>query len=281
MTYQEKLRNALTFKKSALCVGLDPNLARIPDFFFHGNTKAEGVLSFCKKVIDHTLAYAASYKINTAYFEALGPAGFDIMFRLRSHIPADYIVIADAKRGDVPHTSEQYNTAFFTELNADAITLNPLMGFDCIDAYRNDASKGLYVLALTSNSGAADFFMHPFRDHPTMAHFIASRLQQKQAESAAQIGMVIGATQSNTARDVLLGFPDCPLLIPGIGAQGGNPDDLLALLQGSNHSALIAISRAILYPEASNPTDWSKAVEKNAKWYQTILQPISSVHAET
>ncbi len=278
MTFEQKLTGIFTKKNSALCIGLDPNPALIPDTFKRESSDSNSVLRFCESIIEVTSDLASAFKINTAYFESLGKDGFDVMFRVREMIPADCMVVADAKRGDVPHTSEQYNQCFFNHFNADAITLSPLMGFETLEAYGNDPSKALFVLALTSNPGAVDFFLHPFDNRPTLARYISEALCERQNSIQSRLGMVIGATQSTIAQNVLDGFPDCPLLIPGIGAQGGNLETLTNLLEGRSNLPLIAISRSIIYPNLENGVDYQTGVRAAAEKYHSLLNPLVATH---
>ena len=168
--------------------------------------------SHCRRIVEETLPYAAAYKPNLAFFEALGPEGWAILDSIRRDIPADRIVIADAKRGDIGTTAERYAHAMLHVLDADAVTVNPLMGLETIAPYLTDASKATYVLTRTSNPGAEDYL---FDLAPRIAADLATLAHPGHA------GMVVGATHPERLPDILRHHPDAALLIPGVGAQGG------------------------------------------------------------
>src|SRR5690554_540930 len=163
MNFTAKLHQAVKASGSTLCVGLDPNPDLIPDSIHRKfEDPEEQILYFCKLIIDYTSEYCAAFKLNLGFFEALGHRAFSVLDEMIRHIPDEKIIIADAKRGDISSTADQYKKAFFDVLKVDAITINPLMGFETLDAFSHDESKAVYVLTLTSNPGAADFFKKPF-----------------------------------------------------------------------------------------------------------------------
>lgn len=203
MTFTQKLRSAVASSGSTLCVGLDPNLSLLPKSVKRDLLDPESQVSFfCKSVIDHTQDFCAAYKPNLAFFEALGASGLEIFEEVVQHIPDDKIIIADAKRGDISTTAEHYKKTFYNQFNVDAVTLNPLMGFETLDAFTEDDTKGIYVLALTSNPGADDFLKKPFEGFDMMAQYIASELEKRSNSSKAHLGMVIGATQAELSKSV-------------------------------------------------------------------------------
>lgn len=264
MTYLEKLELAVKRSQSTLCVGLDPNLFILPDQI-RGKigSSSELVLQFCEMVIDVTKDHCAAYKPNLAFFEALGKKGLRVLRDVIDHIPEGHIIIADAKRGDISSTAEHYKKAFFDKLDVDAITLNPLMGFETLDAFSDDSTKGIYVLALTSNPGADDFLKKPFEGFDMMAEYIADKLFERSVKTEAHLGMVIGATQSTEARAVIEHHSKASLLIPGIGAQGGSIHDLANTLAGHEGIPLINSSRGIIYA-GSEEENWQEHVEQAA-----------------
>lgn len=265
MTYLEKLHQAVAASQSVLCVGLDPNLELLPEAVkAKFETPEEQVAFFCKMVIDYTQGSCAAYKPNLAFFEALGPAGLAVFQDVVNHIPDDRIIIADAKRGDISSTAEHYKKAFFDQFDVDAITLSPLMGFETIDAFSNDETKGVYVLTLTSNPGAADFLKKPFEGFDMMAQFIANQLFERSVQVESHLGMVIGATQAEEATSVIKHHSNGSLLIPGIGAQGGSIDDLAKALQEHEGIPLINSSRGIIYAGSGNE-NWVEHVAQKAE----------------
>jgi len=275
MTFSEKLKQSISQTNSVLCVGLDPNLDLLPqpvkDQF---DEPEEQVAYFCKLVIDYTAEYCAAYKPNLAFFEALGPNGLAVFEEVLAHIPDDKIIIADAKRGDISSTAEHYKKAFWDEFDVDAITLNPLMGFETLKAFSKEESKGIYVLTLTSNPGAADFLKKPFAGFDMMSQYIADQLAKKSAFSNTHLGMVIGATQAEEAESVLTHHPEGALLIPGIGAQGGSISELGKSLKKHQGIPLINSSRGIIYA-GKDEGDWPTHVAEAAKSMKQKLNQIT------
>ena len=278
-TYTKKLEQAVWDSQSLLCVGLDPVLERLPDTkLFKNKTKtdAERVATFCKIIIDVTSPYCCSYKINIAFFESLGAAGigvFETLIDYIDYIPSTKIIIADAKRGDIATSSEQYRDAFYRRFNVDAITLNPLMGFETLAPYLDNPEKGLYVLVLTSNPGANDFLLQSFRGETIMAQYIARQLKELSSEAKSHIGMVVGATQQQHFSQAIANHPTGGLLIPGIGTQGGRVEPLVKLLANHTGLPLITSSRSIIYA-GENQRDWKQAVQRAARNLKQTLQPL-------
>lgn len=280
MTYLEKLQQAVNTSQSTLCVGLDPNLELIPQAVKEKfDTNEEQVAFFCKMVIDYTYDSCAAYKPNLAFFEALGPAGLAIFLDVIAHIPEDRIIIADAKRGDISSTAEHYKKAFFDGFKVDAITLNPLMGFETLDAFAGDDSKGIYVLALTSNPGADDFLKKPFEGFDMMGQYIANGLFERSVKVETHLGMVIGATQTEEAKSVIQHHSNASLLIPGIGAQGGSISDLAEALKEHEGIPLINSSRGIIYA-GSDQENWIEHVSAKAKATKEALSEITEMYVE-
>ncbi|OAN61431.1 orotidine 5'-phosphate decarboxylase [Balneola sp. EhC07] len=275
MTFVQKLQAAVSDSDSTLCVGLDPNLSKLPvsvkKLF---NSPEEQVIHFCKMVIDATKNDCAAYKPNLAFFEALGSSGLSVFHEVLAHIPENRIIIADAKRGDISTTAEHYKKSFFDQFHVDAITLNPLMGFETLDAFTEDESKGIYALALTSNPGADDFLKKPFEGFDMMAQYIASELKKRSSSSDAHLGMVIGATQAELSKSVTDLHKKASLLIPGIGAQGGSIEELAASLNEHEGIPLINSSRGIIYA-GSDHENWTEHVAHKAQEMKEKLNMIT------
>lgn len=275
MTYLEKLQQAVNASQSTLCVGLDPNLDLLPSSVKSKfDSPEEQVAFFCKMVIDYTSEFCAAYKPNLAFFEALGPEGLRVMNEVMDYIPNDRVVIADAKRGDISSTAEHYKKAFFDQFDADAVTLNPLMGFETLDAFSNDESKGVYVLTLTSNPGASDFLKKSFEGFDSMAEYIAHELFERSVRVETHLGMVIGATQAIEAGQVIRQHASGSLLIPGIGAQGGNVDELAESLKDHEGIPMINSSRGIIYA-GSDQENWVEHVAESAKRTKASISKIT------
>ncbi|MDZ7658578.1 orotidine-5'-phosphate decarboxylase [Fodinibius sp.] len=275
MTFNEKLKSAVQATESTLCVGLDPNLNLMPDpITSTEQSNPQKVEQFLKKVIDVTADHCAAYKPNLGFFEALGADGLDTLEAILDYIPNDKIIIADAKRGDISSTAEHYAKAFFEQFNVDAVTLNPLMGFETLDPFLNDDSKGIYVLTLTSNPGARDILLKQLADGGTISSFIAKELNIKQRASKTSIGMVVGATKADELESVINKFSTSPLLIPGVGKQGGSISALNKSLEQHAGTPLINSSRSIIYA-GKNEVNWDRQVAETAKNLKTKLAPIT------
>ncbi len=275
MTFNEKLLSAVKKNHSTLCVGLDPNLDLMPEPISSGTqSNSEKVEQFLKTVIDVTADYCAAYKPNLGFFEALGADGWDTFEAILDYIPEDKMIIADAKRGDISSTAEHYAKAFFEQFDVDAITLNPLMGFETLEPFLDDASKGVYVLTLTSNPGAKDILMQKLEGGQTISSYIASKLCAQQETSSAAIGMVVGATKTDKLTPVITEFSESPLLIPGVGKQGGSISVLNEVLEHHQGIPLINSSRSIIYAGEDAP-NWDQAVQESAKKTTEILAPIT------
>lgn len=275
MTYTEKLTRSIHTSNSVLSVGLDPDPDKIPlPLRQQFDDPHDLVFEFCRRVIESTKSEAAAYKPNLAFFEALGSGGWRVMESLLDVIPHGKIVIADAKRGDIGTTAEKYRTAFFDRLMVDAITLNPLMGLETLDPFLDDSSKAVYVLTMTSNPGAADFLQLPIQSRNSLGEYISEHLKKKQVHSQARLGMVIGATQTETSQQILRVNSNAHLLIPGIGAQGGDPVQLKNMLDNHTGLPLINSSRAILYA-GGDSENWEELVAIKASETRLQLDPIT------
>lgn len=247
-------------KKTYLCVGLDTDITKIPR---HLLSSPEPVFEFNKRIIDATKDYCVSYKINTAFYEALGLIGWEAMEMTVDYIPSTHFTIADAKRGDIGNTSSQYAKAFFEAMNFDAITVAPYMGADSVKPFLEYKDKWTILLGLTSNSGAADFELQQAGD---------GLLYEKVLTTAAQWGnpgnlmYVIGATQSDWFEKIRKITPDHFYLVPGVGAQGGSLKDISEKAMNKDVGILVNVSRAIIY--ASNGEDFAAKAREVAMEYQ-------------
>ncbi|TLD69791.1 orotidine-5'-phosphate decarboxylase [Phragmitibacter flavus] len=248
MTYLDKLNTRIAATNSHLCVGLD----------VRANTVSEA-RDLILKVIEETAPYTAAYKPNAAYFEALGWQGMQLLEELRDLIPTEIPIVLDVKRGDIGETQRYYAKACYDIIRADAVTLNPFMGRDTLEPFLEYTDKGFYLLCVTSNPGAADIELQK----TTIGNRHIFELVCDMLQGQSQGGLVLGLT--NAAADTLSLIPDVPLLIPGLGAQGG---DLNALQATPRHAPpLINVSRGILYAEPEKSfTDkaqhWSQLIQK-------------------
>jgi orotidine-5'-phosphate decarboxylase len=237
MKYSEKLTQRIHATGSALCVGLDPRpsqdgIAAIP--------------AFLRRVVEETAPYAAAYKPNIAYFEAMGIQGLEMLESLLDDMPREIPIVLDVKRGDIGETQKYYAQAYFERLNVDAVTLSPFMGYDTLEPFLDYEGKGVYLLTVTSNPGSVDIERQSLSDGRKVYQLVGDMVTRAAKEGrATDVGMVIGLTNADS--ELLNHVPDAPLLIPGLGAQGGD----LSSLTGSGRVSppLINVSRGILYKD--------------------------------
>lgn len=234
MRFSEKLTQRIIATKSRLCVGLDPRPV-------DGDISA--VEDFLKTVVDQTWQQAAAFKPNMAYFEAMGLRGIEILDRMLSWMPREVPIILDAKRSDIGETQKYYAHSYFAHWKVDAVTLNPFLGYDSIEPFLDWAGKAVYLLAVTSNAGSADFQQQVLADGRSVFELVTALGERAKSEGkTTDVGYVVGLTN---AAGVLSKIPDAPLLVPGLGAQGG---DLAALAAaGRGAPDVINVSRGILY----------------------------------
>jgi len=250
MTFREMLARAERLNRSMLCVGLDPDPARFPPSM---RGDASRIYEFCKTVVDATSDLVIAFKPQIAYFAAHRAEDqleqlIDHIHRVAPGIP----VILDAKRGDIGSTAEQYAREAFVRYDADAVTLSPFLGFDSIEPYLRHAGKGVILLCRTSNPGGADLQSQRFVGGDRMFEHIA-RLAAGPWNGGGQIGLVVGATVPDEIARVRELAPDLPLLIPGIGAQGGDAAATVRAGWRGDATAttgpiIVSSSRAVLYP---------------------------------
>ncbi|MCC7429547.1 orotidine-5'-phosphate decarboxylase [bacterium] len=244
MHFQQKLTNSITKNQSNVCVGLDPDFSKFPK---HILELEDPIFEFNKAIIDTTKNLVAAYKPNSAFYECYGLKGLESLKKTLDYIPKGIFKILDAKRGDIGNTSKMYAKASFEELGADAVTVNPLMGFDSVEPFLENENFGVFLLCLTSNEGAKDF-QKPNKLHLQIAE--KTRLWNKKQN----IGLVVGATHNEEFAEIrkIVGS-EVPFLVPGIGVQGGNLES--AVRYGGKNS-LVNSSRGILY--ASQKKDFAE-----------------------
>ncbi len=252
MKFTDKLLNASRKNKSWLCIGLDPDPELMP---------AVEVVHFNKTIIESTSDLVCAYKPNLAFYEALGTEGLTILEKTVKHVPRDIPVIGDAKRGDIGNTARAYARALFSVLGFDAATVNPYLGFDSMEPFIRYQDKGVFILCRTSNKGAADFQNLCANGLP-LYEVVAQKA--KEWNINGNIGLVVGATYPEELKMVRSICHEMPLLIPGIGAQGG---DLASAVEhgvdARGEKAIINVSRQILY--ASNEKDFAQAARNVAE----------------
>ena len=267
MTRQQLLQQ-IQDKKSYLCVGLDTDLSKIPK---HLQSHPDAIFEFNKQIIDATQDLCVSYKINTAFYEAMGLKGWEAMQKTVDYIPAEQFTIADAKRGDIGNTSTQYARAFFEAMNFDAITVAPYMGEDSVRPFLEYENKWTIVLGLTSNKGSDDFQQLILNDS-SLEKSKPMALYQRVIEKIAGWGtpgnlmFVTGATKASDFEGIRNIIPDNFLLVPGVGAQGGSLKDVSKYGLNKDCGLLVNASRAIIY--ASEKEDFAAKARLVAQEYQ-------------
>ncbi|MGH7495344.1 MAG: orotidine-5'-phosphate decarboxylase [bacterium] len=261
--FNTRFREIVSARRSLLCVGLDPELTKLPASL---PRNADGVALFCQEIISATAPFAAAFKVNFAFFEALGKTGWAALERVARALPADTIRLADAKRGDIGNTARLYAHAIFRELPFDALTANPYLGEDAALPFLEDPSKGVFFLCRTSNPGSAGVQLFPHRpdvdeNEPLYLHIARTVAEWNQNDNA---GLVVGATHLHELERVRQLCPSLPFLIPGVGAQGGDLEAAMKSGTGSSEDlAILNVSRAIIY--AGHEKNFGEAAAQEAE----------------
>ena len=262
--FKDKLLAAAAANRSWLCVGLDPDLDKLPAGI---EKSCRGAGEFIKSIIDATRKYVCAYKPNSAFYEQFGAEGISLLKDVIAHVPDDIPVILDAKRGDIGNTSRKYAMYAFDYLNAGAVTVNPYMGHDSLKPFLEYEDRGVFVLCLTSNPSSADFqkAMIERKDQsvvPLYETVVEKALGWNEHDN---IGFVVGATVAEELGRIRnLAGEDVPILIPGIGAQGGDLE--MSLKMGGNREGKLAIinaARSVLY--AGKGKDYAEKAETAAR----------------
>jgi len=279
MTRQQLIEQIFK-KQSYLCVGLDTDITKIPE---HLRSHAEAVFEFNKQIIDATKDLCVSYKINTAFYEAMGIAGWKALEKTVDYIPTEHFKIADAKRGDIGNTSSQYAKAFFEAMNFDAVTVAPYMGEDSVKSFLEYENKWAIVLGLTSNPGATDFELQKFVTKTDLfddeihimrqeTRFLYEMVLEKVSKwgSLNNLMFVIGATQPDEFLNVRKITPEHFYLVPGVGAQGGSLKEISEKAMNKDCGILVNVGRAIIY--ASDKKNFAEDARAIAEKYQGEMQ---------
>jgi orotidine-5'-phosphate decarboxylase len=259
-------------KQSYLCIGLDTDLEKIPA---HLLSLPDPVFEFNRQIIDATYTYCVAYKPNVAFYEALGPKGWESLQKTLDYIPDDIFTIADAKRGDIGNTSSLYAKAFFEQMDFDSITVAPYMGEDSVKPFLKFKDKWVILLAHTSNPGSSDFQLI---ESKTTGRKLYEEviLRSQQWGSADQLMYVVGATQAEKMEGIRALAPDHFFLVPGIGAQGGDLELVSKYGMNKQCGLLVNASRAIIY--ASSGTDFSRKAAEEARKVKDIMQQCLSLY---
>ncbi|NBR15746.1 MAG: orotidine-5'-phosphate decarboxylase, partial [Crocinitomicaceae bacterium] len=251
-----ELIDQIRLKKSFLCVGLDPDMSKIPA---HLLETEDPIFEFNKAIIDATKDLCVAYKPNTAFYECYGVKGWESLEKTINYIPKDCFIIADAKRGDIGNTSTYYAKTFFETLPCDAVTVAPYMGSDSVKPFLGFDGKWLILLALTSNQGSLDF---------QFTECEGTKLYEKVLSKAQEWGsdeemmFVVGATRAEEIANVRKLVPNHFFLVPGVGAQGGSLEEVVKFGANDQCGLLVNSSRGIIY--ASNGLDFAIAAKSEA-----------------
>lgn len=262
----EQLVQQIHKKRSFLCIGLDTDLEKIPE---HILKEEDPLFAFNKAIIDATHNLCVAYKPNTAFYEAYGSKGWDSLEKTAAYIKSvdpSLFTIADAKRGDIGNTSARYARAFFEELGFDAVTVAPYMGRDSVEPFLSFSGKHTILLGLTSNDGAYDYQTRFLGDQELYKEVINTSMKYNNAHN---LMFVVGATKAEYLADIRKIVPDHFLLVPGIGAQGGNLNEVCKYGMNKQVGLLINSSRAIIY--ASNNTDYAEVAAEKASEIQSRM----------
>ncbi len=261
-SFSERLRAAQSERRSVVCVGLDPDPARLPASLRDAYALPEAVARFNAAIVDATRAAACAYKLNLAFYEALGREGWTVLERTLAQIPETHLTIADGKRADIGNSARFYARAVFDELGFDACTVAPYMGRDSVLPFLERPGTAAFVLARTSNPGAADFQEACACDGTPLYVRVAERAAAWSAEADGTAGLVAGATDVEALATLRARCPSLPFLIPGVGAQGGDAEAVMRAAATDEGLVLVNSSRSIIF--ASAESDFADAAGRAA-----------------
>ena len=265
---RKELINQIFTKKSFLCVGLDPDINKIPK---HLLELEDPIFEFLKQIVDTTAPYSVAYKPNIAFFECLGIKGLITFDKIVRYIKENYpevFIIADAKRGDIGNTAKMYAKTFFEEYDVDAITVAPYMGEDSVKPFLEYEGKWVILLALTSNKGSHDFQLFEDKDGVRLFERVLSKAQEW--GTTENLMFVVGATQGSLFADIRKLAPDSFLLVPGVGAQGGSLQEVCKYGMNKDCGLLVNSSRGIIY--ASSEANFAEIAGEKAKELQQEME---------
>jgi orotidine-5'-phosphate decarboxylase len=265
MNFLDKFLAVSRQQNSLLCVGLDPEHERLPSRL-QSMPVAKAVTYFCQAIIEATSPYVCAFKPNLAFFEVLGPEGMYVFQNVLKAVPKHIPIIVDAKRGDLGNTARNYAAAMFDVYGCDAVTVNPYLGYDSVAPFLTYEDKVIFFLCRTSNPSACDFqdllVCEENGQKRVLYEEIAQRVQLW--NGIGNCGLVVGATYPQELCTIRSMCPEMPILIPGVGAQGGNLEaSVMAGVDVSGERAIISVSRAILY--AGDGDDYAVSAANEAR----------------
>ncbi len=251
----KKIQQSVQSSGSMICVGLDFDPRKLPELY---RDSLKGMYQFADRIIDATQDIVCAYKPNLGFYEAFGPDGLSLLKLVCKRIPDNRVIILDGKRGDIGNTAEFYARAMFEIYGADWVTINPYMGYDSVRPFILDKERGAFVLCLTSNPGARDFQRQEIAGKPLYRHVARQVVSWNKSNNC---GLVVGATHPEQLIELRKVAEDMPLLIPGVGAQGGDLEKAaVGGTDGFRKPAIINVSRSVLY--ASSGPDFDEAARK-------------------
>ncbi len=257
MNFSQRLRRIQHKANSLLCIGLDTDINKIPESLF---AFGDPVYEFNRRIIDATKDLVCAYKINLAFYESTGEHGWYTVHQTLARIPDDIVTIGDAKRGDIGNSSEMYAKLLVDDYEFTATTVNPYMGVDSVSPFLKNSQQGAFILAVTSNPGARDFQYLKVKGRPLYEQVIA---RTKKWNKKKNCGLVVGATRPKELQRIRRLVPEMPILIPGIGAQGGDLQSAVRFgCDKQGEMAVINASRSIIY--ASRGDDFAAAARREA-----------------
>ncbi len=269
-SFSRRLHRIQSEKNSAVCVGLDPVPPRFPDLLKDGRLRTDAVRAFCSSIVEATAPYACAFKPNFAFFEALGPAGLTVLDQVLTTIPDDCLVLGDAKRGDIGHSARFYAESIYDRLGLDACTVSPYLGGDSVAPFLEHEGTCTFVLTRTSNDGAADLQEACTCDGTPLYRHVAQTVDEWASGTDGEAGLVVGATAPEALAELRSDTPTLPFLIPGVGAQGGDPSAVMDAAATNDGPVLVNSSRSILY--ASEGADYAEAAAEATKDLRDALK---------
>ena len=264
---REKLIAQIKKKQSFLCVGLDTDINKIPKYLLELEYP---IFEFNKQIIDATKDYCVAYKPNIAFYESMGARGWESLQKTLDYIPQNIFTIADAKRGDIGNTSSMYARAFFENMSFDSVTVAPYMGSDSVTPFLAFEDKWAIVLALTSNKGGLDFQNIKMENRNPLFKQVLET--SKNWGTDENMMYVVGATRAKQLAEIRKIIPNHFLLVPGVGAQGGNLQDVAKFGMNADCGLLVNSSRGIIY--AGNDVDFAKKAKVEAQKLQQEMAAI-------
>ena len=271
MNFKFKLARIQQEKNTVLCVGLDPDPEKLPVTLRSDASLPDRVLAFNTAIIQATAPFACAFKLNFAFYEAMGVEGWQVLQKTIALLPEDVMSVADAKRGDIGNSAKFYARSVYETLGFDACTVSPYMGKDSIEPFLAYADKMTFILARTSNPGASDLQEQKVGTK-LLFELLTEQIADLPADQKACAGLVVGATSPDALLRVRSMVPGMPFLIPGVGAQGGDAHAVMEASYDEPGSVLINSSRRITY--ASSEDDFAAAAGQAAKIQSEVLQSV-------